>query len=75
MFYGSLDTCQPRGGVHLVGWGQKEEKKKVMTTNKCISSMLLGKFFSCNFKFRKNQKKIKTHLKHLFLKDFKREVL
>lgn len=28
-----------------------------MATNKCISSMLLGKLFSCDFKFRKIQKK------------------
>lgn len=28
-----------------------------MATNKCISSMFLGKLFSCDFKFRKIQKK------------------
>ena len=33
------------------------KKKKVMATNKCISSMFLGKLFSCDFKFRKIQKK------------------
>lgn len=57
MFYGSLDTCQPLGGIYQGEGRSRKKKKKVMATNKCISSMFLGKLFSCDFKFRKIQKK------------------
>lgn len=57
MFYGSLDTCQPLGAFTRVRAEAEKKKKKGHITNKCISSMLLGKLFSCDFKFRKIQKK------------------
>ena len=66
MFYGSLDTCQPLGGIYQGEGRSRKKKKKVMATNKCISSMLLGKLFSCDFKFRKIQEKKYTQSIYLY---------
>lgn len=61
MIYRSSHTFQPREWEAFTRVGEEKEKKKVMATNKCNSSVLSGKLFLCDCKLRKFRKNQNAH--------------